>query len=201
MTDKCEPYFDGDHWKRAEVVKAQRSRAVTNARRRGWDVIGRSLIGKPVAAVLVEEFERLYGISLPTDYRSFLLQVGDGGDGPGLYMRPLGSPFNDSLPWAEGEIHNNPNDPNSLLGLPFPHKVTCKIEPGDTDLHTTAGALYLFDHGDALWDLLVVTGSCAGQIWLDRLADSEGLFPASNESGDRMGFAEYYCRWLDGGNV
>ena len=111
------------------------------------------------------------------EYRSFLLQIGDGGDGPGLYLRSLGAPLDDSVPWAVGDIHRDPNDPNSPLAEPFHHSDACCIDPSYADLHTTAGALYLFDQGDAMWDLLVVTGSCAGQIWVDRLTDMRDYVP------------------------
>ena len=113
-------------------------------------------------------------------------------------MRPLGAPLDDSTPWNPGEIDRDPSDPNALLRQPFPHTEPFFVEPQEATLHTTAGALYLFDHGCALWDLLIMNGPCAGQIWLDRLTDSEGLRPANGENGERVGFAEHYCRWLNG---
>lgn len=192
------PFFDGKRWNRPAVVDAQRARAAANADRLGWPLSERSLLSDPLEATLVQEFERIHGITLPDEYRSFLLQVGDGGDGPGLYMRPLGAPVDDSLPWNEGEIVRSPDDPNFLLDETFPYTDPVTIEPQATSLRTTAGALYLFDHGCALWDLLVVTGDAAGQIWLNRMTDGDALAPATDDTGNRLGFAAYYCRWLDG---
>ncbi len=191
-------FYDGQSWNRAEVVVAQRARAVATAQELGWAVAHRNLLTDPLEPAVVENFEQTFQVRLPAEYRSFLLEVGDGGDGPGLYMRPLGAPFDDSLPWEEGEIHRDPAEPNELLGKPFPHAETLQIEPQAMTPQMAAGALFLFDHGCALWDLLIVTGDSAGQIWLDRLADSEGLRPATSDSGQRIGFAEHYCRWLDG---
>ena len=198
MTTKLDRFFNGEQWNREAVVVAQRLRAIANAQHHGWDLPDRSLLSDPLAPDLVEKFENVYNIILPAEYRSFLLQVGDGGDGPGLYMRSLGAPFDDSLPWEDGEIYQGPNDPNSYLGESFSHTDVFSIEPRDADQYTTAGALYLFDQGDAMWDLLVVNGTCAGQIWLDRLTDSKGLSPATDVFGERIGFAKYYCNWLSG---
>ena len=198
MTNELEAFYSAECWNRAAVVEAQRSRAVANAQRHGWDPTTRNLLSEPLSLTFVNEFERVHDILLPAEYRSFLLQIGDGGDGPGLYLRSLGAPLDDSLPWEPGDIHRDPSDPNSLLADPFPYTAECNIDPRFTDLHTTAGALFLFDQGDAKWDLLIVTGSCAGQIWLDRLTDNEGLRPATDLYGERIGFAKYYCNWLMG---
>ena len=192
-------YFDGVRWDRAAVVAAQRARAVSYADQMGWSVSAQSLLTDPLTLTAVEQFERVFGVTLPGDYRSFLLQVGDGGCGPGLAMRPLGAPFDDSLAWDAGEIHRGPGEPNEDLSLTFKHIAAVDITPEAAAPELTAGSLYLFDHGCALWDLLVVTGDSAGEIWRDRLSDGDGLRPACDDDGARMGFAAYYCRWLEGG--
>jgi hypothetical protein len=161
-------------------------------------VSSRNLLSDPLDPAVVEAFERTYEIHLPAEYRFFLLQVGDGGDGPGLYMRPLGAPFDDSMPWDEGDIYRGPDEPNEFLHNPFPHTGPIYIDPQSATRTTTAGALFLFDQGCALWDLLVVNGECAGQIWLDRLADGQGLYPEIDDDGRPIGFAQHYCRWLEG---
>ncbi len=196
MAIQPEPFFDGEQWNRPAVVAAQRARAIANSERLGRPVSHRNLLSDPLDPVFVEKFERFHGVVLPSDYRSFLIQVGDGGDGPGLYMRPLGAPVDDSAPWTQGDIASGSDEPNGLLAQPFAHVEATDIDPADGDLQTTAGALYLFDHGCALWDLLVVTGDAAGQIWHDRLVDGDGLRPAIGIDGRPSRFAEYYSNWL-----
>lgn len=191
-------FFDGHSWNREMVIEAQRARAIANAKKSGWEAEERNFLSEPLAEEFVEKFENSHKIRLPEEYRSFLLQVGDGGDGPGLYMRPLGAPFDDSIDWEEGTIHRAPDEPNELLHSPFPHKEAVRIRPEAASIQTTSGALFLFDHGCALWDLLVVSGDEVGNIWLDRLADEVSLTPAAGDEGKRIGFANYYCRWLDG---
>ena len=193
-----ERFFDGRTWHRDAVVAALRARAVETARRLGWEPTERSLLSAPLDSGFVEAFEASHQVRLPEDYRAFLLQVGDGGDGPGLYMRPLGAPFDDSAPWEEGTVHRAPGEPNELLHQPFSHTQPVHLPADATWADTTAGALLLFDHGCALWDMLVVTGPERGHIWLDRLADDEGLRPATHGGAQRVGFAEHYCRWLVG---
>lgn len=198
MSLETEHFFDGTAWNRAAVVEAQRARALANAAKLGWEPSERSFLTDPLDAAFVEAFERSHQVRLPEEYRLFLLQVGDGGDGPGLYMRPLGAPFDDSAPWEEGEIYRAPDEPNELLHVPFVHTDAVRLPPEEASEQTTAGGLFLFDHGCAMWDLLVVTGDERGTIWLDRLADEDGLRPATDENGHRMGFARHYCRWLAG---
>ena len=199
MIAGSEGFFDGRTWNRDAVVAAQRARAVETARQMGWEPAERSFLSAPLDSDFVEAFEASHRIRLPEDYRAFLLQVGDGGDGPGLYMRPLGAPFDDSQPWEEGTIHRAPGEPNEVLHHPFSHTGPARIPPEATSADTTAGALFLFDQGCALWDLLVVTGPERGHIWLDRLADDEDLRPATHGEARRVGFAQHYCRWLVGG--
>lgn len=198
MTFEVERFFDGNSWNRESVVDAQRDRAISNAAERGWEPTERSFLSAPLTEAFVDEFERCHQIRLPVEYRLFLLQVGDGGDGPGLYMRPLGSPLDDSVPWVEGTVHRGPHEPNELLDRPFMYTDMICMRPRDASLQTTAGALLLFDQGCAMWDLLVVTGEEEGKIWLDRLADEECLKPAVDDIGQHIGFAQHYCRWLIG---
>ncbi len=198
MAAEVERFFDGETWNRRAVMEAQRTRATANARKLGWEPTARSFLSDPLDEAFVEEFERSHQTSLPFEYRSFLLQVGDGGDGPGLYMRPLGAPLDDSVPWEAGTIHRSPEEPNELLHRPFIYRNAVFLPPEEASPETTAGALFLFDHGCAMWDLLVVTGEEKGEIWLDRLADGEGFAPALDGRGQRVGFAQHYCNWLLG---
>ena len=198
MSSYTADFYDGKFWNREKVVKAQRARAVANARKHGWEPQERNLLSEPVTEDFVASFENCFSVRLPEEYRSFLLQVGDGGDGPGLYMRPLGAPFDDSLDWEEGTVHRGLDDPNEMLRVPFLHQEAVHIRPENLSAQTTSGALFLFDHGCALWDLLVVSGEETGNIWCDRLADEAGLMPAADNDGDRVGFAKHYSRWLMG---
>jgi hypothetical protein len=43
----------------------------------------------------------------------------------------------------------------------------------------------------------VVAGECKGEIWRDWLANGEGIYPAVDSYGRRLGFLEWYELWLD----
>jgi len=192
-------FFDGNNWNRTAVVGAQRNRAAEQAKFLGVPTHERSFLGNPIEESFVEKFEELHSVNLPTQYRNFLLEVGEGGAGPGLYMRRLGRPIDDTIPWQPGHIDASSTDPNCRLEYPFPWDDHQDFDPRSIPHETTDGALFLFDFGSSMWDLLIVTGYAAGEVWMDRIVNSQGLTPRLSEEGRRIEFAEYYCSWLNNG--
>jgi len=215
LGDVIDSYFDGQSWNPDAVIGAQRRRAEERAREHRREFEHSSLLVEPVPESLVSEFERLHYCTLPVEYRTFLIQVGDGGDGPGLDMRQLGAPFDDRIRWERGEFHGGPHEPNLQLGMPFPlvdaqpatpeFKAALEsdsfpeefiVELADDEPLGYPGALCLFSQGAGMWDLLIVNGSNAGEMWADRGADGLGCSPILYD-GRRAGFADHYCAWLD----
>jgi hypothetical protein len=164
-------------------------------------------LSEPLGPDFVSTYERTFGIELPPSYRAFLLQVGDGGAGPGLGMRELGRPLDDAAQWEVGEIATDEGEPDLLMRSKFDPLGAAALEPSRPPYYTT-GVRYLFDHGCGLWDVLVVNGPHAGQIFHDARPDRTGFFRyALDERGaiarlraeagaDSLDFAEYYCWWL-----
>ena len=162
----------------------------------------------------VERFEAEHGVRLPEDYRWFLTNVGNGGIGPHHGLHPLGTmdgASGDVVPWSDELV--------GPLSRPFPHSDAWNDLTGMPDFQRALGDdrfeadLDLFDErywgaeqvegsvpichlGCALRIWLVVTGDELGRLWLDRRADREGLAPATNASGRRIGFLEWYDDWL-----
>lgn len=154
----------------------------------------------------VAAFEDEHRILLPEDYKEFLLTLGDGGVGPyyGVYplleattehrftaRKPidLSSPFPhnaawdeswpDAINWDEGE---RPDD-DTLLDYLDPRHIS--------------GALCISQFGCGDFLLLVVNGAERGNVWFDGRGNYSGLFPEEGTGGARIGFAEWYMKWLD----
>ncbi len=141
------------------------------------------------------DFERQYQVSIPEDYRHFLLEIADGGAGPdyGLYR-----------------LQDPKRQINSLLSHSWPHRAEWDLKSSqfasiqefnleyERDEHTQ-GALSICDMGCGYEVLLVLTGEERGTIWHDLRAGDKGIIPVQNvQSGAlRVSFSEWYEMWLD----
>lgn len=132
-------------------------------------------LNPPISEKELASFEAEHRITLPDDYRSFLLEVGNGGAGPYYGLLPLG----ESL--RSGD-----------LSRPFPLTEACSPENDNDDLPDPYldGHLLLGTHGCGYWSFLVVTGPTAGTVWDDFLAGDGGLRPTGHT------FASWYKAWL-----
>jgi len=207
-------FFDGASWARDAVVAAQKQRSAQVLALLGLQVKEAHLLSEPVPESRVSDFERIHGCNLPYEYRSFLLQVGEGGRGPGREFRMLGTPYEDYESWEPGTFFGGRHEPNLRLDHPFPYIDAVPVdEEFVADLHANPekyivdaadagpfgieGALYLFNRGGVVWDFLVMNGPCRGQVWADRANDDGPTYPIQLD-GTRVGFAQYYCAWLNG---
>jgi hypothetical protein len=125
-------------------------------------------LGPPLAAAVVDEFERRHGISLPADYRAFLTRVGNGGPGrhggagPAYGLLPLAE-------WNVAFVSDGPYD--DLPGLPFPvvpdrrYGDDWLAEAGlDEDGEWYPGTIALAEAGCGTHFVLVVTGPARGRV-------------------------------------
>ncbi len=170
----------------------------------------------PVTNSRIAAFEKKYGIRLPRDYRTFLVDVGNGGAGPFYGIFKLGE-MDDGhghASWKEGEFVGT-------LKKPWPHRKAWNLseserEPPEieNDLQheawrkelerkywnadLVAGAIPICHEGGAYRNWLVVTGPEAGYVWHDARADDRGLrpVPGHHKSGKRSTFVDFYRDWL-----
>ena len=143
----------------------------------------------------VREFEQEHGVTLPEDYRRFVLEIGDGGAGPNYGLHRLQSPRRSIPP---------------LLSQPWPHRTEWNLKSDqfgsiqefnleyEREEHTQ-GALAISEMGCGYNILLVVSGEERGTIWQDLRAGDGGILPMQNIKSDsnRMSFSEWYEDWLD----
>lgn len=171
------------------------------------------VLNPPLSERDVASFEATHRISLPSDYRQFLTEVGNGGAGPHYGLYPLGTChyLRSLVDWTEQP---------GLVGVPshpFPHrwgwnKLDERPEEEDEgyDEKMTAweeryfdasfmdGTVPLSDLGCATGDYLVVTGHEAGHVWRDGRADLSGIQPLRSVDRMRVTFWDWYSAWLAG---
>lgn len=131
------------------------------------------LLGPTLTEPDLLAFEQQHGIRLPSDYRVFLAEAGNGGlgpDAPGFFMGKSGAgPFYGLLTLNDAAEHSD-------LKRPFPFTEETESLPEevvealtDPDLFAAVpGALALCHGGSGLVYLLIVNGPAYGTIWQGR---------------------------------
>ncbi len=137
----------------------------------------------PLSLAEVEKFEQLHKISLPAAYRDFLLKVADGGT------------MIDDFPLMP--LYQCKTD-DSLIHKDFPltdYWIWEDDEDADPDKinEVDFGNLTLIDIGDGQTWNLILSGSCAGEMWF---FTDVGVQPAC----PRRDFLSWFEYWLDGGD-
>lgn len=173
------------------------------------------LLNTSVKRSVITKIESRYKISLPDDYREFLIQIGNGGAGPYYGVFKLGEMDDsfDDRPWKENDGFIG------VLSEPFPHtKAWNDLPPypeeqDDEDAYEAEleafdeiywnskqvnGAIPICHQGCAYRNWLVVTGVEAGNVWEDLRVDQKGLLPVKAKSKRRVTFLEWYNQWLQG---
>jgi hypothetical protein len=173
------------------------------------------ILRPPLSESEVVLFERKHGIALPSDYRQFLIKVGNGGAGPYYGVFSLGE-------MDDGYGHALWKENDGLVGIlsrPFPHLEPWNDlpdepnydEPNQEELERQVnafdesywnpqnvnGAIPICHLGCARRQWLVVTGPEAGHIWCDDRVDRCGLYPLSSPNSTRVTFFQWYRAWLD----
>jgi hypothetical protein len=157
----------------------------------------------------IQQFELESHITLPIDYRSFLLEVGNGGAGPGYGLfslnltatdSSLAQPFPLKEVWNDWDlIEENQSD--------FPVD-----EDDEFDDKLSYGTIPIAHYGCGITAILVITGEQRGNIWIDDRANDGGIIPCSryvayveltgeetDEEDDNqpLNFYDWYDNWLN----
>ncbi|MEV0375246.1 SMI1/KNR4 family protein [Streptomyces sp. NPDC050636] len=137
----------------------------------------------------IRAFEEAHGVDLPTEYRSFVAQVGDGPAGPGHGLMPLTTPRPEAgEEWAVDDEWEEDRLPGRLAES-FPLTESLPGGTGAPADELTRGTLMLADEGCGIYIRLVLNGPHAGEVWrID--TDWGGFVPVS------PGFRTWYTEWL-----
>ncbi len=185
--------------------------AVQDARR---EVFGAQFHGYRLNRVLpiarIRALENRRSIQFPSEYVSFLTEMGNGGAGPFYGVHPLGERDADT---GDGTRSWWSDDP--LIGdltRPFPHTDAwnlseaeiARAREGEEDgpeldgyWRGVDGAIPVVDEGCALRDWLIIAGPERGHVWHDARADFGGFRPWTDGSRARLTFLEWYAAWLE----
>ncbi|MCL2466704.1 MAG: SMI1/KNR4 family protein [Micrococcales bacterium] len=164
----------------------------------------------PASEEAIATVEQRLGVTLPPSYRLFMSEVSDGGPGPGYGIFPLGCSGNtadDPTPWADWQLEfpSRPFPLDEAWNLPdeefvCPPGLSAGQEEDWYEAHDKkyfdpaleAGTIPIGHLGCAIWVLLVVAGSRAGEVWIDDRANDYGIYPA-----EPCKFDDWYLSWLE----
>lgn len=156
----------------------------------------------------LKKFEADNLITLPEEYRAFLLNVGNGGAGPYYGLEPLEN---------GREVDLDDMNGNDLIDLSKPFQFTqhwnVEFEEMDDDNFEAVehqkienyydnkfinGLLRISNFGCGVSMNIVVNGMEKGNIWVDDRANESGLFPDPYfDIKDKITFLDWYELWLD----
>ena len=159
----------------------------------------------PLEKDKVNEFENIYNVSLPQDYKEFIMNIGDGGFGPYYGLESL----YDSI--VDFKLRNKPK---IAIAKDFPYTEKWDeewisnfdwekdIPEGNIvdeymDVKHIQGCLEICHYGHGCTFLLVVKGKEVGNMWFDGRADYSGIYPVLNDLGSRVTFLQWYLKWLE----
>jgi hypothetical protein len=141
----------------------------------------------PMAESRLREIERAHEVTLPSDYREFLLRVGSGGAGPCHGLLPLDSPH--QLASLDGELpYGHSWTPN--LDDPTERHLVESMGPYGSDFWVR-GSVALADMGCAFFYILAVRQPRVhGAVFADLRSAGMGVVQT------HASFAEFYEEWL-----
>jgi len=162
-------------------------------------------LGETLSLAQVKAFEEQYKVQLPSDYKAFLIHMGNGGIS---YAKSAAGPFYGIYPLGHnvGEIIEKPEKYLSLPTVIKPKmsvevwdsltKTLCDDDLSDDEYDVEMGKLYaglmpLGSQGCTYLHALVVSGKFAGRVVNMNLDLYKPQFAFENN------FLDWYERWLD----
>ncbi|MEV6264845.1 SMI1/KNR4 family protein [Streptomyces sp. NPDC051784] len=179
----------------------------------------------PLTPAELADLECQTGVSLPGEYRDFLLHVGAGGAGPSYGVYPvrlvrgrwrwegdgaeladlsrLAEPFPREGADAEAVrllLSECPDEEDFEQVEDFDDAFEAweeRWEPLMWSADRTVGAVVISTLGCAAREWLIMSGPERGRIWSDNRVDDEDLKPLLDDTGAPMTFTCWYLTWLE----
>ncbi|MEV6073460.1 SMI1/KNR4 family protein [Nocardia sp. NPDC052001] len=144
----------------------------------------------PADPAALAAFEHRLGVGLPADYRAWITSVSDGGAGPMLGLFPLAQEAEDAAIDYASDFAFTPERP---------------CPPADEDSESQwsknidmihRGATFLADEGCGMYNLLVLRGPAAGQVWWHSYEHAAALPLLHPDTREPLMFLDWYELWL-----
>lgn len=155
----------------------------------------------PLSELEVKVFEKRNKITLPEDYRDFLIHIANGGIGPANGILPLDSQRTYPLvhlPWIDPILFNElfQFDESKENAEQFENRIKGLLEQEGTEIisirqNAENGIMAIGDAGCGLYHCLVVNGKNKGQIWTNATLNDDGFYLVADN------FFEWFEKWLD----
>lgn len=149
-------------------------------------------LNSPITLKDIMFYEKKYKIEFPEEYREFLINIGNGGDGPPFYK------INDlvtSIELSQSFAKEN----NKFLLEEFPlnnYLVWEDVELAEEDMckleRIHSGNLIIGEDGCGIYWMLIITGAERGQMWQLTEVGAQPCAP-------KLSFLDWYEYWLEGG--
>jgi hypothetical protein len=170
------------------------------------------ILNQPASEREIAEFEKLYGVTLPSGYLEFIRNVGNGGAGPYYGLEPLENTVFADLDYKNKNDLLDPSKPfpfNKLWNMDF-EEIAASIDSNENnanregiyeiyfDRKWSSGLLRICNFGCGVSLNLVVNGEEYGNIWVDDRCNDGGIYPdLSFDRAKRTNFLQWYELWLD----
>lgn len=145
---------------------------------------------EPIDNLHLVEFEDRLGAQLPSEYRSWITQVADGGSGPMYGLIPL----NDEPETMTLEYGSD------FLGEEAIATRAAADDAGIWKRNTEIlyrGMTFVAEEGDGAWNVLILRGAAAGQIWWLNTEHAIARPILHPETRSPVGFLDWYELWLE----
>lgn len=144
----------------------------------------------PADSEMLAAFESRLGVGLPVDYFQWITTVGDGGAGPMLGLLPLAQEAEDAaIDYA--------------ADFPFTSERPCAPAAEDSEIQWSEnigrihrGATFLANEGCGMYNLLILRGPAAGQVWWHSYEHAAALPVLHPDTREPLTFLDWYELWL-----
>jgi hypothetical protein len=163
---------------------------------------------QPLAVTEINSFENKFNVKMPSEYKLFLMEAGNGGAGPYYGIVPFEKCLFSDIDRPNDKYILNPsikfpytNDWNIEFNGDYEdEKALANFEENYFDDKHISGTIRICNFGCGVYISLVVNGEEYSYIWVDDRGSDNGIYPFNYytfNSKKKLTFFDWYEGWLD----